>query len=248
MLLSSFISGQGLHPLLDLTADLIRDSRERLIDLALLDLDPELRNIYKKVDGDDLFIVNELHQARGFRKLHLELARIGSSLQILHCVFFPDPRFDLPIFGVDLVAGVNGVSAAIVDLSPVGTDLPINLTEKFKLRNDFDFKLIRELPDWGNIFSSKVCFIKPASIDEEKKFLQLTDDYLTALISYTDTVTPNSFDSPLTIERHRHQLKYCHQQKQNDKTRNVLARTFSPQWAERYIDIILFECPPLPKT
>ena len=94
MLFSSFINGKALHPLLDSTADLIRLNRARLSQLILLDLDPELRSIYKKVDGDDLFIINELHQARGFRKLHFELARIGSSLQILHCVFFPDPRFN----------------------------------------------------------------------------------------------------------------------------------------------------------
>ena len=120
MLLSSFLRGKGLHPLLDSTVDLIAENRKNIPDLAVLDLDPELKSIYKKIDGDDLFIVNELHKARGFRKLHLEIARIGSSLQILHCVFFPDPRFNLPIFGVDLVATKQGISAAIVDLSPVG--------------------------------------------------------------------------------------------------------------------------------
>ena len=114
MLLSSFINGKGLHPLLDSTAELIRINRAKVSDFVILELDPELTSIYKKVDGDDLFIINELHQARGFRKLHLELARIGSSLQILHCVFFPDPRYDLPIFGVDIVSSAFSISAAIV--------------------------------------------------------------------------------------------------------------------------------------
>jgi len=36
----------------------------------------------------------------------------------LHCVFFPDPKFDIPIFGMDLVKINDIVSAAIVDLSP----------------------------------------------------------------------------------------------------------------------------------
>ena len=30
-------------------------------DLSLLELDPALKSIYKKVDGDDLFIFNEYH-------------------------------------------------------------------------------------------------------------------------------------------------------------------------------------------
>ena len=76
------------------------------------------------LDGEDLFIRNEVHCCRGLRKLHLETARLGLGLQILHCVIFPDPRFDLPVFGADIVASPAGISAAIVDLSPVGDQLP----------------------------------------------------------------------------------------------------------------------------
>ena len=75
-----------------------------------MELDPKFKNIYGKSDCDDLSISNELHKARGFRKLHIEKAVFGSSLQILHAVFFPQPNFDLPIFGVDLVANSLGIS------------------------------------------------------------------------------------------------------------------------------------------
>ncbi len=248
MLLSSFISGKGLHPLLESTADLIRDSRQKLSDLDVLDLEAELKSVYKKVDGNDLFIVNELHKARGFRKLHLELARIGPNLQVLHCVFFPDPRFDIPIFGVDLVASANSLSAAIVDLSPVLEELPLEISSEITKNLSLNFKTIRPLPEWGNIFSSNVCFIKPESVMEEKRFLILVEQYLNTLISYTSSIEPESFSSATTIERHQRQLTYCLQQKLNDKTRNVLAKSFSPLWAERYIDIVLFECPPLPEN
>ena len=246
MLLSSFINGKGLHPLLESTSDLIRGSREKLPDLHLLDIDPELENIYKRVDGNDLFIVNELHQARGFRKLHLELARIGPGLQILHCVFFPDPRFNLPIFGVDLVSSNNGVSAAIVDLSPVGVELPEEITSIIDFSDISQFQVIRSLPEWGDIFSNKVCFVQPQSVNEENKFLRLVDSYLNGLIKFNLSINPDSYRSPNTIERHSRQLNYCLQQKRNDKTRNVLAKTFSPEWADRYIDLVLFECPSLP--
>ena len=245
MLLSSFISGKGLHPLLESTTEFIKDSIKRLPDSSLLDLDPELKSIYKKVDGNDLFIVNELHKARGFRKLHLELARIGSNLQILHCVFFPDPRFDIPIFGVDLVVSANCVSAAIVDLSPVSDSLPEKIDSEIANNIIFEFKSIRPLPKWGTIFSKHVCFIKPETESEEQKFLKLVEKYLNTLISYTSSIDPEAFSSSTTIKRHQNQLTYCLQQKLNDKTRNVLAKTFSPQWADRYIDLVLFECPQL---
>ena len=85
-------------------------------ELAPLAVDPALEAITATLDGEALFIRNELNQCRGLRKLHLETARLGLGLQILHCVFFPDPRFDLPVFGADIVASPAGISAAIVDL------------------------------------------------------------------------------------------------------------------------------------
>ena len=245
MLLSSLINGKGLYPLLDSVANLIRASRTRLPGLNSLDLDPQLQSIYRKVDGDDLFIVNELHQSRGFRKLHIEIARIGSSLQILHCVFFPDPCFDLPVFGVDLVVSGDSVSAAIVDLSPVRGILPEELELELKKMTINNFTNIRKIPEWGSIFSPYVCFIQPANCYEEDNFLSIIEKYLTLLLSFSLSIQPDSIDSPFTIERHKGQLLYCLQQKRNDKTRNVLSRTFSPQWSERYIDVVLFECPSL---
>ena len=245
MLLSSFISGKGLHPLLDSTADLIRFNRAKIPDLTLLEVEPELTSIYKKVDGEDLFIVNELHQARGFRKLHLELAHIGPDLEILHCVFFPDPRYDLPIFGVDLVAISSTISAAIVDLSPVGESLPLAIEDALQKISRIGFTCKRELPDWGCIFSPYVCFIKPENKQEEKQFLEIVESYLDSLISYALYLEPETSHSPITIERYKRQEFYCLQQKRNDKTRNVLAKTFNMEWADRYIDYVLFDCPPL---
>ena len=78
--------------------ELIRQKTKCLSDLVLLDLDPTLKNIYGEMEGDEVFIVNEFYKARGFRKLHIESAVFGSSLQILHSVFFPQPIFNLPIF------------------------------------------------------------------------------------------------------------------------------------------------------
>jgi hypothetical protein len=42
------------------------------------------------------------------------------------------------------------------------------------------------------------------------------------------------------------QLRYCKQQKQNDKTRRVLEKAFDPAWADRYIEELLFDDPPRP--
>ena len=126
-------SGQEMHPLVIALADRIRSCRDGFPQLNPLTLSGDLEEIIGTLDGEDLFIRNEVHCCRGFRKLHLEIARLGLGLQILHCVFFPDPRFDLPVFGADIVASPAGISAAIIDLSPVEDQLPDAIEKALKV-------------------------------------------------------------------------------------------------------------------
>ena len=96
----------------------IRGHRSKLKNLKFIEVDPNLSNIISNEEGKELYIENEFHEATGFRKLHIEVAEFSKRLKILHCVFFPDPKYDIPIFGMDLVKVNDLVSAAIVDLSP----------------------------------------------------------------------------------------------------------------------------------
>jgi phycocyanobilin:ferredoxin oxidoreductase len=158
----------GIHPLVDALAERIRGCWLDLPELAPLAVDPDLEAISGSLDGEDLFIRNELHSSRGLRKLHLETARLGAGLQILHCVFFPDPRYDLPVFGADIVAGRGVVSAAIVDLSPVTGSLPEAVVRRLEALPARRFSQERELPAWGTIFSPYVRFVRPADAAEEQ--------------------------------------------------------------------------------
>ena len=93
--------------------EIIKNRINALSDVKSLSFDPKSSEIYSNNKKEELFIFNEFYQAKGFRKIHLEVAKLGNSFQILHCVFFPDPQFDIPIFGMDLVKINDIVSAAI---------------------------------------------------------------------------------------------------------------------------------------
>jgi phycocyanobilin:ferredoxin oxidoreductase len=233
----------GIHPLVDALADRIRSCWADLPELQPLAVDPELELISSSLDGEDLFIRNELRRSRGLRKLHLETARLGAGLQILHCVFFPDPRYDLPVFGADIVAGRGVVSAAIVDLSPVTGQLPEAVTRRLEALPVRRFSQERELPEWGSIFSPYVRFVRPADGAEEQQFIDLVADFLGVLADASREVEAQPLDHPSTVERHQGQLSYCRQQKRNDKTRRVLEKAFNPEWADRYIEELLFDDP-----
>lgn len=231
---------------MDALADRIRECRSAMPELAPLAVDPALEAITATLDGEALFIRNELNQCRGLRKLHLETARLGLGLQILHCVFFPDPRFDLPVFGADIVASPAGISAAIVDLSPVRSDLPASVRQPLESISLPPFEQVRELPAWGTIFSPFVRFIRPVNSTEERWFVDLVGRYLDVLRQAVETTVPDPSDDPSTIDRYQGQLSYCLQQKRNDKTRRVLEKAFSVEWADRYIEELLFDNPPTP--
>ena len=38
------------------------------------------------------------------------------------------------------------------------------------------------------------------------------------------------------------QSYYCEQQQKNDKTRRVLEKAFGPEWTDRYMSTMLFDC------
>ena len=231
-----------MNPILLEAFKLIKNRIDSLTDIEPLGIDPKSRKIYSNINNEELFIINEFYKAKGFRKIHFEVAKLGKSLQILHCVLFPDPCYELPIFGADLVVNSNNISAAIVDLSPVGNHLPDSLISQIRLLKVPEFKEPGKLPEWGLIFSPYVCFIRPVDFLEEKLFLKLTDQYLSLLLDLLVRVNIDENDSLETMRRFNYQKRYCSNQKRNDKTRNILTSFFGSSWTEDYINKILFEC------
>tara|TARA_B100000965_G_scaffold391936_1_gene400855 strand:+ start:445 stop:1170 length:726 start_codon:yes stop_codon:yes gene_type:complete len=241
-LISVFSTQNKFEPLLIEAVEIIKKRINGLSDVKSLSFDPKTSEIYREINNEELFIINEFFEAKGFRKIHLEVAKLGNSFQILHCVFFPNPCYELPIFGVDLVFSSNNISAAIVDLSPVGDNIPLLISSQMESLQFPKFKENRILPEWGYIFSPYACFIRPVDSREEKLFLSLIDQYLSILLSLVITVREDDINSLDTISRFEFQKRYCTNQKRNDKTRFILSKFFGSSWTDEYIENILFSC------
>ena len=144
-----------------------------LVNLKSIKVDPNLTNIISNEIGKELYIENEFHEAKGFRKLHIEVAEFSKNLKILHCVFFPDPKFDIPIFGMDLVKINDIVSAAIVDLSPSSQNQSIKYDKFLSNVDKSAFTSMRRIPNWGDIFSKNVFFASLKGKSEKMLFAGL---------------------------------------------------------------------------
>ncbi|NES05105.1 MAG: phycocyanobilin:ferredoxin oxidoreductase [Okeania sp. SIO2F4] len=225
-------------------ANFIEMSWERYFDLYPYDIPEGLGYVEGSLDGEKLIIENRCYQTYKFRKLHLELARVGNSLNILHCVMFPQHNYPLPIFGVDLVGSQKGIGAAIVDLSPINGQNTLSHSYRNVLANlpDFNFSQPRELPEWGDIFSEFCIFIRPVDSREEILFLEQVKHFLTLHCQIALSTSP-VFSSSQLAEILAGQHNYCIKQQQNDKTRRVLEKSLGQAWTDRYLTSMLFDFP-----
>ena len=209
----------------------------------LPDVEP-LESKHGIVEKDGLTIRNRMFKSPELRKIHIEEAEIGG-IKILHCVFFPDPHYSIPIFGCDIVSSGKVVTAAIVDVSPVYGVGEEFYSEIRSLSNNFTFSGKRPLPLWGDDIFSQYC-----------KFTRLTEEidkanfYCVVLLylkEYRDRVLTTKRDTfwVNTMKRLDDQLWYCNQQKKNDKTRGILEKWFDKEYADKYMNEVLFDEPNL---
>lgn len=230
------------HPLIHQLADCIEAAWQRHLDLSPYPFPAELGYVEGRLEGEKLVIENRCYQTPQFRKLHLELARVGTTLDILHCVMFPRPNYALPMFGTDLVGGRGQISAAIADLSPLNADrtLPEAYQSALSALPNPTFSQPRELPAWGDIFSPFCLFVRPGNVEEEALFLARVQAFLDVHCQQAIAAEPVSAAQETEIVTA--QRYYCTKQQQNDKTRRVLEKAFGVEWAEHYMTTVLFDC------
>jgi phycocyanobilin:ferredoxin oxidoreductase len=236
---------EQLHPMVREWANRIEGVWQRYLDLSPYQLPDEFGYIEGRLEGEKLVIENRCYATPQFRKLHLEIARVGKSLDILHCVMFPRPDYALPMFGTDIVSGRGQISAAIVDLSPVNRDRSLPLTYQHALTAlpKPTFTQMREIPTWGDIFSDFCLFVRPADESEQQQFLDRAEAFLTLHCQQAIAAKPvTEAERELVLAGQQH---YCTQQQRNDKTRRVLESAFGTEWADRYMTTVLFDLPEL---
>lgn len=231
------------HPLICQLANCIEKVWQDNLDLSPYVVPEGLGYIEGHLEGEKLVIENLCYQTPQFRKLHLELAQVGTGLDILHCVMFPNPEYALPIFGADIVGGRGGaISAAIADLSPANPErsLPHIYQQSLADLPTLEFSQRRALPEWADIFSDFCLFVRPMSPQEEQDFLQRVSDFLTIHCQIANHSVALTSDRAVA-EAIAGQQYYCEKQQQNDKTRRVLEKSFGAEWADRYMTTMLFD-------
>ena len=225
------------HPLIRKLADCIEGVWQRYLDLSPYDLPGDLGYVEGRLEGEKLRIENRCYQTPQFRKLHLELAKVGTQLDILHCVMFPNPNYPLPMFGTDLVGGRGKISAAIADLSPTSPTLtlPPPYIQLLKALPEIHFSQPRDLPEWGDIFSDYWIACRP-SLDEAQQICNLAVNTLHQYLIDLSTTASSSKIRDIIQAQNRYSL----QQRKNEHTTRVILKLLGEQKGQHFIENILF--------
>ena len=99
---------------------------------------------------------------------------------------------------------------------------------------------MREIPNWGDIFSKNVFFASLRNNSEKNDFCRVVDQYLSILIKLSKEAKPE-FKEEIIQERIDYQKNYCVQQMKNEKTSMVLLKYFDEKWVNKYIKTVLFD-------
>jgi phycocyanobilin:ferredoxin oxidoreductase len=166
-------------------------------------------------------------RAPGYQRLLLCTMRIGP-VEVLHATMLPDPRFDLPVYGAEVVAGPGGPNLAVVDLAPLAPSAALE-TALLNLP-PARFSDPRPLPEWGDVFSRHVICVKPHGPGEEQAFVARAAAL--AALAAEAPLCPGDGAAGLRrwLERHR----------ENERTRRALERALGAAEGSRFLDEVLF--------
>ena len=132
------------------------------------------------------------------------------------------------------------VSAAIVDLSPASQNQALKYEKLLSEVDKSSFTSLRDIPEWGGIFSNNVFFAALKSKSEKNDFCKVVNQYLSILIKLSMKAKPDVSEE-IIQERIDFQKNYCVQQMKNEKTSMVLLKYFDEKWVNNYIKTVLFD-------
>ncbi len=193
-------------------------------------------------------VITTSHAFRSTKLRQIRAAHVegGDSLQVLNFVIFPQPNYDLPFFGADLVTLPGGHLIAI-DMQPLFHTLDYRQRYSDPVLPIFQ-SYQQDLP-WGGDFPEEAkAFFSPAFLWTRTKDNDLVEtrvfdafkEYLQAYIDFVDRAQPIADPQRLAeiLQAQRAYLKY---RSEKDPARGMLTRLYGEEWTEEYIHGFLFD-------
>lgn len=176
------------------------------------------------IPTEDFGWQNWRYVSRDFRLAHVEFFQ-QENFAVVHVCVFPHKHDPQPIFGFDVIAGVNKFTGVFLDLSP--TQEP---TAPFL---NIDVQRERQRPEWGDIFSEHWLAARPSFAEQQAIGLEAQR----VLGEYLGGLNKRQGNQLEIIQAQDH---YCLQQQKNPHTRRALENLIGKEKTEHFMSHILF--------
>lgn len=191
-----------------------------------------------QVSTPNMRIHNVAFQNSTYRKVHLEMANI-QGLDIVHCVMYPRPEFDLPILGIDLVERDGCPMFGIADVCPVTDDLSLPdhyLTRigELQVRLGMTSVTRSDMPGWGRPIFSDMCVMTRAV---PHTFVEYALGLVEIHTAYASTLKPTDDHSRVR----KNLARFSMFQMRNQKTKAALATELGRGQADTYMRTVMFD-------
>ena len=181
-----------------------------------------------EIPTEDFGWSNKRYVGDNYRLAHIERYS-DSNLEVLHFTCFPNPTFQHPIFGFDIITTDKKPLAAFMDWSPVDNTTSIKAGYKFEKEYP--------LPDWAKLIFSQYPL---AIVPNDSEMNTLSHDVTQNFEIYLHILN----NSKEALDRVDYivaaQNRYCENQQKNQRTYNVLKAKLGEERAKYFINNILF--------
>lgn len=189
-------------------------------------------------------IVNMCLSSAEYRKIRLTYYDAGDNTQVFNAVMYPDPNFNLPVLGIDLLAFNRKKYLAIVDFQPLHEDESkhdmefSNLLQPIKESySNLSGRMSSKFYDETKFFSQQMLFsrFEDESIIE-KEIFPAFQEYVATHLQLIRSCQGNA-DTATVLER---QQAYDTYSAARDPATGLFTAMFGPEWAMDYVHDFLF--------
>jgi len=192
-------------------------------------------------------MVNQCYQSDEYRKIRMTYYDAGDSTQVFNSVWYPNPEYNLPILGIDLLSFNRKKYLAIVDFQPIHeieSDHAMTYEHRLQpIKDQYEAlkgRMSSKFYDETQFFSQEMLF---ARFDDENT---VTQDLLPAFQQYVklhtqlvaETSPSSSADEQkLVLDR---QKEYDTYSAERDPATALFANMFGKEWADDFVFDFLF--------
>mmetsp|Transcript_23426 Transcript_23426/g.22479 ORF Transcript_23426/g.22479 Transcript_23426/m.22479 type:complete len:387 (-) Transcript_23426:123-1283(-) len=189
-------------------------------------------------------LVNQCYKSDEYRKIRMTYYDAGDNTQVFNSVWYPDPAYNLPILGIDLLAFNRKKYLAIVDFQPLHekeSDHAQTYEHLLKpIKDDYESlkgRMSAKFYDETQFFSQQMLFARFEDEDVvQQDLFPAFQKYVKTHVDLIRNTTPST-DQASVMQR---QVEYDTYSAERDPATGLFAAMFGKEWADDFVFNFLF--------